>query len=43
MKKHALITGAGTGIGASIAATLVKAGFRTSLLGRRKGQRDDSG
>jgi NAD(P)-dependent dehydrogenase (short-subunit alcohol dehydrogenase family) len=34
--KHALITGAGTGIGASIAATLATAGFSISLLGRRK-------
>ena len=36
MKKHALITGAGTGIGASIAATLARDGFSISLLGRRK-------
>ena len=34
--KHALITGAGTGIGASIAATLATAGFSITLLGRRK-------
>ena len=36
MMKHALITGAGTGIGASIAATLATAGFSITLLGRRK-------
>ena len=34
--KHALITGAGTGIGASIAATLATAGFSITLLGRRE-------
>ena len=36
MMKHALITGAGTGIGASIAATLATAGFSITLLGRRE-------
>ncbi|HIG62757.1 MAG TPA: SDR family oxidoreductase [Gammaproteobacteria bacterium] len=36
MIKHALITGAGTGIGASIAATLATAGFSITLLGRRQ-------
>ena len=34
--KHALITGAGSGIGAKIAETLADAEFNVSLLGRRK-------
>lgn len=33
--KHALVTGAGSGIGAVIAVTLAEAGYRVSLLGRR--------
>jgi NAD(P)-dependent dehydrogenase (short-subunit alcohol dehydrogenase family) len=35
--RHALVTGAGTGIGAAIAATLGRAGARVSLAGRRRG------
>jgi NAD(P)-dependent dehydrogenase (short-subunit alcohol dehydrogenase family) len=34
--RHALVTGAGTGIGAAIAATLGRAGARVSLAGRRR-------
>ena len=33
--RHALVTGAGSGIGAAIAAALVRAGARVSLAGRR--------
>lgn len=33
--RHALVTGAGSGIGAAIAATLVEAGARVTLAGRR--------
>ena len=33
--KHALVTGAGSGIGAVIALSLAEAGYRVSLLGRR--------
>ncbi len=33
--RHALVTGAGSGIGAAIAAALVQAGARVSLAGRR--------
>ena len=33
--RHALVTGAGSGIGAVIAISLVDAGYRVSLLGRR--------
>ena len=33
--RHALVTGAGGGIGAAIAAALVSAGGRVSLAGRR--------
>jgi NAD(P)-dependent dehydrogenase (short-subunit alcohol dehydrogenase family) len=33
--QHALVTGAGTGIGAAIAATCARAGARVSLVGRR--------
>ncbi len=33
--KHALVTGAGSGIGAAIARSLLEQGFRVSLLGRR--------
>jgi NAD(P)-dependent dehydrogenase (short-subunit alcohol dehydrogenase family) len=35
--KHALVTGAGSGIGASIAHTLARQGMAVSLLGRREG------
>jgi NAD(P)-dependent dehydrogenase (short-subunit alcohol dehydrogenase family) len=34
--QHALVTGGGTGIGAAIAARLVHAGARVTLLGRRE-------
>lgn len=34
--RHALVTGAGSGIGAAIARTLVKAGARVTLAGRRR-------
>ena len=33
--KHALVTGAGSGIGAAIVRTLLDQGYRVSLLGRR--------
>src|SRR3546814_20134321 len=33
--RHALVTGAGSGIGAAIAMSLVKAGARVTLYGRR--------
>ena len=33
---HAVVTGAGTGIGAAITSALVDAGFRVTLMGRRK-------
>ena len=35
--RHALITGAGSGIGAAIAQTLAEAGMAVSLVGRRPG------
>jgi NAD(P)-dependent dehydrogenase (short-subunit alcohol dehydrogenase family) len=35
--RHALVTGAGSGIGATIAATLAAAGASLSLAGRRRG------
>jgi len=35
--RHALVTGAGSGIGAAIAATLATAGASLSLAGRRRG------
>lgn len=35
--KHALVTGAGSGIGAAIAIALARQGYRVSLLGRRLG------
>src|SRR5262245_40342561 len=35
--RHALITGAGSGIGAAIARTLAEAGMAVSLVGRRPG------
>jgi len=34
--RHALVTGAGSGIGAAIARALVDAGARVSLAGRRR-------
>ena len=34
--KHALVTGGGSGIGASIAKTLAKAGVQVTICGRRK-------
>jgi NAD(P)-dependent dehydrogenase (short-subunit alcohol dehydrogenase family) len=34
--RHALVTGAGTGIGAAIAIACAKAGARVSLAGRRR-------
>ncbi len=35
--RHALVTGAGSGIGAAIATALARAGARVSLAGRRAG------
>jgi NADP-dependent 3-hydroxy acid dehydrogenase YdfG len=36
MKKHAVITGAGSGVGAATAARLVKEGWHCALIGRRE-------
>lgn len=36
MKKHAVITGAGSGVGAATAARLVKEGWHVALIGRRE-------
>src|SRR3954467_2098973 len=36
MSKTAVITGAGTGVGAAIAAALSNEGWRVALLGRRR-------
>src|SRR5436305_1650085 len=36
MKKHAVITGAGSGVGAATAARFVKEGWHVALLGRRE-------
>ena len=33
--KVAVVTGAGTGIGRAVAVTLLKAGYRVALAGRR--------
>src|SRR5262249_50894584 len=38
---HALVTGAGTGIGAATALVLARAGVRVSLAGRRRAPLDD--
>ena len=38
---HALVTGAGGGIGAAIARLLAEAGARVSLAGRRRAPLDD--
>lgn len=38
---HALVTGAGSGIGAAIAMTLVKAGAKVTLAGRRRQPLED--
>ena len=40
--KHALVTGGGSGIGASIAATLAGAGARVTIVGRRKDALDQT-
>ncbi len=39
--RHALVTGAGSGIGAAIAMTLAKAGAKVTLAGRRRQPLDD--
>ncbi len=39
--RHALVTGAGSGIGAAIAEALVRAGARVSLAGRRRTPLDE--
>src|SRR3954471_236869 len=36
MKKHAVITGAGSGVGAATAVRLVKEGWQVALIGRRE-------
>src|SRR4051812_5565403 len=36
MKKHAVITGAGSGVGAATAVRLVKEGWKVALIGRRE-------
>ncbi|MBN4046614.1 SDR family oxidoreductase [bacterium AH-315-P15] len=38
---HALVTGGGTGIGAAIALSLVKAGAKVTIAGRREGPLDN--
>lgn len=39
--RHALVTGAGSGIGAAIAMTLAKAGAKVTLAGRRRQPLED--
>lgn len=41
-KKTAIVTGAGTGIGKSVATALLKAGWNTVFVGRRKAVLDDA-
>ncbi|MBM3875611.1 MAG: SDR family NAD(P)-dependent oxidoreductase [Verrucomicrobia bacterium] len=40
MNKHAVVTGAGSGVGQATALALVKEGWRVAILGRRRGALD---
>src|SRR3954464_7649961 len=42
MARNAIVTGAGSGIGRAVARTLLKAGYRVALAGRRREQLEDT-